>query len=151
MSSNVMTVQPPFRTAVDIILVTDIGLLFLHAITSLPLLLIALIGSILNLAEILVWTFWVRNCFSIHISDEKIEGPGPGLQRISFARSQLDVWRTENLRPVTKPKGYLDLWAQDGKRVRLFRKILGRGHIFIISQMLLGDAFESNKKKYRYL
>jgi hypothetical protein len=151
MANNAMTIQPPFRTVIDLILITDIGLLFLHAVFNVPTALTISMADFLNLLELLVWAFWVRKHFSIDISDEVIEGPGPDLKKVSFPRSNLDVWRTENLRPTTKPKGYLDLWSQDGKRVRLFRKILGRGHIFIISQMLLGDAFESNKKKYRYI
>ncbi len=146
-----MIIQPPLRTAVDIVLITDIGLLFLHAATDIPLPLIIILGLILNVLEALIWILWVRSTFAVQISDDTLTGPGPHLGKVSFPRSQLDVWRTENLRPMTKPKGYLDLWSQDGKRIRLFRKILGRGHIFIISQMLLGDAFESNKKKYRYL
>lgn len=146
-----MIIQPPFRTAVDIALITDIGFLLLHAVVDIPLVMIMFGAVGLNVLEVLIWAFWVRNVFSIRISDETLEGPGEKLQKVSFLRSQLDVWRTENLRPATKLKGYLDLWAQDGKRIRLFRKILGRGHIFIISQMLLGDAFESNKKKYRYI
>lgn len=151
MASNFMVIQPPFRTAVDLCLITDIALLFLHAITSIPLPIIVAAALAVNFVEVSIWIFWVRKIFSVKISDEMLEGPGPQLQKVSFPRGQLDVWRTENLRPTTKPKGYLDLWSQDGKRIRLFRKVLGRGHIFIVSQMLLGDAFESNKKKYRYI
>ena len=151
MTKNSLLIRPPFRTVVDIILITDIGLLLIHAATSIPIALIFIGALCLNLFELSVWAFWVRNSFAVQISDEEITGPDPQLRKISFLRSHLDVWRTENLRPATKPKGYLDLWSQDGKRIRLFRKILGRGHIFIISQMLLGDAFESNKKKYKYL
>ena len=151
MANNSMIIQPPFRTAVDIALMTDIGLLLFHAVTNTAVSAVIFVALCINILEILIWVFWVRSCFSVEISDDTIAGPGPNLQKISFLRSQLDVWRTENLRPMTKPKGYLDLWSQDGKRIRLFRKILGRGHVFIISQMLLGDAFEVNKKKYKYI
>ena len=127
MAPNFMVIQPPFRTAVDISLITDIGLLLLHAATAIPLPLILLTAAGLNLMEFLIWALWVRSSFSVKISDDTLEGPGPTLKKVSFPRSQLDIWRTENLRPATKPKGYLDLWAQDGKRIRLFRKILAGG------------------------
>ena len=139
------------RTGFDIALITDIGLLFVHALTDTPIILMLILGAVINAAELIFWLLWVRKAFAVEISDDTVYGPAPNLQRVSIPRAQIDVWRTENLRPVTKPKGYLDLWSQDGKRVRLFRKIIGRGNVFIISQMLLGDAFETNKKKYRYL
>ena len=145
------TFQPPMRTGMDIVLITDIGLLFLHAVSNIPIILVLILAFFINAVELLVWIFWVRNQFSVEISDGTVYGPAPDLQRIAIPRPRIDVWRTENLRSMTKPKGYLDLWSQDGKRIRLFRKIIGRGNVFIISQMLLGDAFESNKKKYRYL
>ncbi len=151
MTPNSMVIQPPLRTAVDIALITDIGFLLLHAVTSFSLWMVVFAALLVNAVEMLIWILWVRKSFSIRITDDAITGPGPDLKIISFPRGQLDVWRTENLRPGTKAKGYLDLWSQDGKRIRLFRKILGRGHVFIISQMLLGDAFESNKKKYKYI
>ena len=150
MATHSRIIQPPFRRALDIILVTVMGLLFLHVLLDVPLRLILLIMLCLIGLEILLWIFWIKKIFSISITDDMITGPGPNLCKVSFPRSHLDAEKTENLRPVTKPKGYLDLWPQEGKRIRLFRKILSRGQIFIICKLLLGDAFKASKRRSGY-
>src|SRR3989338_2562736 len=142
--------RPPFRRTADIVLITDISLLILHAVMDIPPNLMFLIAIVLNVLEIVLWTFWLRNIFSVRITEESITGPGTHLQKVSFPRSELDRQKTENLRPGTKSKGYLDLWALDGKRIRLFRKAFGRGPVFLICKMLLGDIFEGSRQKDDY-
>ena len=130
MADPVLTVQPPMRKAVDLILITDIGMLLFHAITDIPPALMVIAGLVLNVIEVLVWMFIIRPLFALKITEETLSGCGPHLERVSFPRARLDVWRTENLRPMTKLKGYFDLWAQDGKVIRIFRKVFDRKQIF---------------------
>lgn len=142
--------RPPFRRTTDIVLITDIGLLILYAVTDIPLPLILLIGLVLNALEIGIWTFWLRNLFSVRITEESITGPGTHLQKVSFLRSEFDKEKTEILRPNTKAKGYLDLWALDGKRIRVFRKAFGRRPVHHLCTMLLGDTSTASKQKEGY-
>lgn len=142
--------QPPFRRTTDIVLITDIALLIFYAVVDISPILILFAALGLNVLEIVLWTFWLRNLFSIRITEELITGPGTHLQKVSFLRSQLDKDKTENLRPDTKVKGYLDLWALDGKRIRVFRKAFGRRPVHHICTMLLGDTTEASKQKEGY-
>lgn len=150
MATGSRIIRPHFRIALDVILATDLALLLLQTFTNIPMVFILVLGTGLNALQVLFWVFWLRHSFAIHITEDTITGPGPRLQKVSFPRAELDMWRTESLRAETKAKGYLDLWSNDGKRIRLFRKVLGRGHIFRISKILLGDIFEAGKKKYGY-
>ena len=104
--------------------------------------------AVLDAAVVLIWIAWVIRTFSVEIDEEKITGPNEKRKRISILRRKLDVWKTENLRTATKPKGYFDLWAFDGSRIRIVRNIMGRRNVFFIARLLLGELFQTDQRSY---
>ena len=149
MNNDSVTYSPRMRAGIDLVLMTDVFLLLLHGVTRISFPIVVFGGILLNLIQLSLWKFWVIPFFSITITDDAIIGRNSKMKSTTIDRTKLNVWKTESERPKGKKRGVLDLWSTDGKRIRIFRSLIGRGNIFAISQTLLGDAFEANKRKYR--
>jgi hypothetical protein len=129
---------PRGRFLVDILLITDVFFLVLYAISTVFFMGFLIAALVLNFLEILIWFVWVRKVFTITVvSDTRVTGPAPNLAKKSIEFAQVDKWKTENLSSSTKKKGYVDIWAMDGTRIRIFRTILGRGQCYFILESVL--------------
>lgn len=136
--------RPRLRFLFDAILFTDVCLLVLYAVMNLYFILIVALGILLNLLEAALWFAWVRHALKVNITEEEVTGPSEFMVKTTILRSKIDKWKTENLRPSTKKRGYVDIWALDGKRIRLIRPVLGRRQVYIIVGTLLGSLTLQN-------
>ena len=132
------TFRPRTRFIVDVILITDILLLFVH-VAFIPFKTAVMIAACINAFQIFVWLVWARRHFTVDISESAVTGPAPGFSRHAIPFDKIDKWKTETLRPKTKVKGYVDIWGKDGKKIRLVRPVLGRSKVFLITGALLGS------------
>ena len=129
---------PRGRFLVDILLITDVCFLLIYAISTVYFFGFIVAAMTLNLLELLLWYVWVRRVFTITVVTETdVSGPGPHLIRKKMPIGQIDKWKTENLSASTKKKGYVDIWAMDGSRIRIFRTVLGRGQCYFILESVL--------------
>lgn len=145
--TDVQEFRPRIRSLFDLILFTDIVMLVVYAAGTAPLLAIASFAAILNVIEALVFFLWARSALRVRLTETDITGPTEFFARITIPRAKIDKWKTENLRLSTKKKGFIDIWALDGKRIRLIRPVMGRRQCYIIVGTLLGSLASQDVHK----
>ncbi len=134
------------RFLFDVILVTDVALVFLYAVTTVNLPAFMMAGVILNMLQILIWVFWASSALKIQLTDQDISGPSENLKKKTIPLAKVDKWRTETLRSSTKKKGYVDIYSFEGDKIRLIRPVLGRGQCYIILERVLGNLHSDSPK-----
>ena len=135
------------RFLIDVILITDVALIFLYAITTVNLPAFLAAGIILNVIQIIIWIFWASSVLKIQLTDENISGPSEKFEKKTIPLAKIDKWRTENLRPKTKKKGYVDIYSfEEGEKIRLIRPVLGRGQCYYILESVLGSLHADSPK-----
>lgn len=140
---------PRGRFLVDSILVTDISLLVIYAVSTSFFMGFVMIGSAINFIQLLLWFAWIRRGLMITVTEDTVTGPTPYLGRKTIPINQIDKWKTESLSGLTKKKGFVDIWSLDGKCIRIFRPILGRGQCYFILENVLrgfGSFGDPNRK-----
>lgn len=144
MSNRVFNVRKRFLF--DVILITDVALIFLYAITAVNLPAFMAAALILNFLQILIWFLWVSPVLKVALTDQEIIGPSKNFKKHSIPLSKIDKWRTESLRTKTKKSGYVDVYSFEGESIRLVRPILGRRHCYIILETVLGNLHGDSPK-----
>ena len=134
------------RFLFDVILITDVALVFLYAVTTVNLPAFIMVGLILNVTQILIWVFWASSVLKVQLTDQDISGPSEKFQKKTIPLAKVDKWRTESLRSATKKKGYIDIYSFEGEKVRLIRPVLGRGQCYIILETVLGNLHADSPK-----
>lgn len=135
--TNKKEYYPQDRFLMDIILITDVAILVLSAVSTSFFWGFILLGLALNFFQILLWFFWAKNTLKITVTDQKISGPAPRLSAETIPMLQVDKWKTESLNSRTRKKGFVDIWGRDGSRIRIFRSILGRAQCYAILETVL--------------
>ncbi len=144
--------RPLNRVLVDVLIATILALFILSAIGVFPLKVFFQSAVIVCVAEVLIWFIFIRNFFSITITQEKILGPSPFLFRVAINLSDLHHARSEERSKASIWWGYRDLWTKDLKnKIRLWRRLLGRRQIYKIwSTLGWGDHPGGNKPLIYY-
>lgn len=127
-------------------LITDVALIFLYAITTVNLPAFIATGVILNLLQILIWFIWAAPVLKVRLTDQEITGPSDTFKKKTILLTKVDKWRTETLRSSTKKKGYVDIYSFEGEKIRLVRPVLGRGQCYIILESVLGNLHADSPK-----
>lgn len=134
------------RFLIDIILITDVALIFLYALTTANLPAFIAAGVALNFLQALIWFVWVAPVLKVQLNEQEISGPSQDLKKTVIPLAKVDKWRTETLRASTKKKGYVDIYSFEGSKVRLIRPVLGRGQCYIILESVLGNLHSDSPK-----
>lgn len=134
------------RFLIDIVLITDVTLILLYALTTSNLHVFISAALTLNLLQVLIWLFWVSPTMKIYLDEQALTGPSQNLKKTTIPLDKIDKWRTESLRGATKKKGYVDIYSFEGSRVRLIRPVLGRGQCYIILESVLGNLHADSPK-----
>lgn len=127
-------------------LITDVAIVFLYAITTVNLPAFIAAGVILNFLQILIWFFWAAPVLKVRLTDQEISGPSDKFQKKTILLTKVDKWRTETLRASTKKKGYVDIYSFEGEKIRLVRPVFGRGQCYIILESVLGNLHADSPK-----
>jgi len=110
------------------------------------------VAIVFNLIHIIGWKKGSYNFCSIKVSDTEIEGPSPDrsiqpklgakrsrwmLPRIAIALSDIDRSRTGERSALARFYRWTDVWATDGRRIRLYHALLGGDQVTQIKNRLL--------------
>lgn len=134
------------RFLFDVILITDVALIFIYAITTVNLPAFIAAGFFLNFIQVLIWVFWARFVFRVQLTNQDITGPSESFKKKVIPLIKIDKWRTETLRSATKKRGYVDIYSFEGEKIRLIRPFLGRGQCYIILESVLGNLHADSPK-----
>lgn len=127
-------------------LITDVSLIFLYAITTVNLPAFIAAGVFLNILQVLIWFVWASPVLKVRLTDQDITGPSDKFKKKTIPLAKIDKWRTETLRSATKKKGYVDIYSFEGEKIRLVRPVLGRGQCYIILESVLGNLHADSPK-----
>lgn len=144
--------RPLNRVLVDTLIATILALFILSAVGAFDMKVFFQVAVIVCVAEVLIWFIFIRNFFSVTITQEKIFGPSPFFCRAAVNLSDLNRARSEERSKASIWWGYRDLWSKDLKyKIRLWRRLLGRRQIYKIwSTLGWGDQPGGNKPLIYY-
>ncbi len=86
----------------------------------------------------------LRPMLRVEIREGALIGPALFLKRDSILLRKIDVRRSLEFHRRADFLGYRDLWSIDGRRVRLYRRFLGKTNQYYIVKMIKNHPFRDS-------
>ncbi len=119
------------RVLMDILLILDIAIFLLFTIKIIPIGTLLPILLIIDTFVFLSWHFLAVPLTRVEVTVDSLIGPSQWFLRTTIPLGQVDLSKTN--RPKSKSdftnKLFKDVWAKDGRCIRLHRRILGQHKI----------------------
>ncbi len=136
--------RPRTRVLIDLLLISDSLLFAILATQIVEERLLFSLAAGWNCFLIGIFYVIVRPLLYVEIRDGAVVGPALLFKRDSILIRKIDVRRSLEFHHKSDFWGYRDLWSVDGRRIRLYRRFLGKRNQYKIITTIKDHPFRES-------
>ncbi|OGW72513.1 MAG: hypothetical protein A2Y02_00450 [Omnitrophica bacterium GWA2_52_12] len=136
--------RPRTRVLIDLLLISNSLLFAVLAMQIVPDRLLFSFAAGWNFFLIGIFYGIIRPLLYVEIRDGAVVGPSLLFKRDSILIRKIDVRRSLEFHHKSDFWGYRDLWSVDGRRVRLYRRFLGKRNQYKIIMAIKDHPFRES-------